>query len=130
MGAGRPGLLTFMKFWWPLFLALKLDFFWPKVTFAFLYIFYIYLYRYTSLVNIPKKYQFVVVLSLVFHILAEMGNITPGSRIHASPRAWLAGSEQPCRLQDKKTNISFGRYQHYKLVTGSKSFEIVGFIIV
>ena len=26
----------------------------------------------------------------------------PGSRIHASPRAWLAGSEQPRRLQDKQ----------------------------
>ena len=25
-----------------------------------------------------------------------------GSRIHASPRAWLAGSEQPRRLQDQK----------------------------
>ena len=28
--------------------------------------------------------------------------IFPGSRIHASPRAWLAGSEQPRRLKDKK----------------------------
>ena len=28
--------------------------------------------------------------------------LEPGSRIHASPRAWLAGSEQSCRLQDKK----------------------------
>ena len=26
----------------------------------------------------------------------------PGSRIHASPQAWLAGSERPRRLQDKK----------------------------
>ena len=26
---------------------------------------------------------------------------TPGCRIHASPQAWLAGSEQPRRLQDK-----------------------------
>ena len=27
---------------------------------------------------------------------------TPSSRIHASPRAWLTGSEQPRRLQDQK----------------------------
>ena len=31
----------------------------------------------------------------------------PGSRIHASPRAWLAGSEQPRRLQDKKKPFFF-----------------------
>ena len=30
----------------------------------------------------------------------------PGSRIHASPRAWLAGYEQPRRLQDQKYPFS------------------------
>ena len=32
---------------------------------------------------------------------------TPGSRIHASPRAWLARSEQPHRLQDQKCPCFF-----------------------
>ena len=36
--------------------------------------------------------------------------LIPGSRIHASPRAWLAGSEQPCRLQDQNRQHFFSLF--------------------
>ena len=58
----------------------------------------------------------IVVLRIIIHQLAgkDFGEVklsflgddrecpSPGYRIHASPQAWLAGSEQPHRLQDQK----------------------------
>ena len=40
-------------------------------------------------------------------------SLGPGHRIHASPQAWLAGSEQPRRLQDKNNHF-FGQLNFFQ----------------
>ena len=45
----------------------------------------------------------------------------PGSRIHASPRAWLGGSEQPRRLPDQKYPL----FHRYPILVKESNMKVV-----
>ena len=61
--------------------------------------------------------------------------VDPSCRIHASPRAWLAGSEQPRRLQDKKcphflVDWIFLKVKTLQFFTGSTSSKVCSYIVL